>query len=190
LLAFVRDVVGVLFGPVRLVASSAASSTLRGLLHRVEQSLGTIRSLDVFDLVVALTDSDRAWLVDSGLVLGAATTYVPAGLSRRAVIARQALASTFFGIDPALGPSGGGAVSFVPRRATPLPFLAAVGYPVFGPRAIRADIAERAAGRLLATTAPTDGAEIATWVGCTIREAHRVAADLVAGPGPAAASGG
>ena len=62
----------------------------------------------------------------------------------------------------------------------------AVGYPVFGSRAIRADVAERVAARALSRVtadSPEEALEssvIASWLGCSVKEVPRLLIALTA----------
>ena len=141
LLAFARDVVA------DLVSVPGAESTpVRAFRHRFDQGLGTIPVSDLED--VPLAPEERAALVESGVVLGDALVYLPRGLRPVAIAARVALVSTWFRTGKALQPPRGGAVSFpVTRGIDPKAFLA-LGFPVVGPRAVRADVLERFLGLL------------------------------------------
>jgi ATP-dependent RNA helicase SUPV3L1/SUV3 len=196
-LAFARDVVSELLGDVRDVAASTtesstsieASAAVRGLVHRLEQGLGTVLARDVADVCAVLDDGARAALERAGLLLGEVVVYVPDGLSPEAIASRIALATTWYGAGRALRPPPGGAVSFPIGRGIDHAAFAAIGYPVFGPRAIRADVAARVRARLAASEVvagdaveaePPLDAEIASWLGCTTREIRRVLEALTA----------
>jgi ATP-dependent RNA helicase SUPV3L1/SUV3 len=191
-LAFARDVVSELLGGARDVAAAStesstsmeASAAVRGLVHRLEQGLGTVLARDVADVCAVLDDDARAALARAGLVLGSVVVYVPAGLAPDAVASRIALATAWYGAGRALRPPSGGAVSFPAGRGLDRAAYAAIGSPVFGPRAVRADVAERVRARLaeLAEDAPGE-AEIASWLGCTTREVRRILEALSAGVG-------
>jgi ATP-dependent RNA helicase SUPV3L1/SUV3 len=185
-LAFARDVVSELLGGARDVAASStesstsieASAGVRGLVHRLEQGLGIVLAADVADVLAMLDDGARAALASAGLEIGPLVVYVPEGLSPDAIAARIALATTWYGAGRALRPPTGGAVSFPIGRGIDHAAYAAIGFPVFGPRAVRADVAARVATRIRVkavdeTDAPTD-AEVASWLGCTSREVRRV----------------
>jgi ATP-dependent RNA helicase SUPV3L1/SUV3 len=185
-LAFARDVVSELLGGARDVAASStesstsieASAGVRGLVHRLEQGLGIVLAADVADVLPMLDDGARAALASAGLEIGPLVVYVPEGLSPDAIAARIALATTWYGAGRALRPPTGGAVSFPIGRGIDHAAYAAIGFPVFGPRAVRADVAARVATRIRVkavdeTDAPTD-AEVASWLGCTSREVRRV----------------
>jgi ATP-dependent RNA helicase SUPV3L1/SUV3 len=192
LLAFARDVVSDLLGPARDLATHDASPELRGLVHRLEQGLGTVRTVDAADVLEGLGAEDRAAIARAGVKLGDAVVWIPAGLDRPAIEARVALTTVFHGPIASPRPS---ATSFAaPRRADPRSF-AAIGYPVFGGRCIRADVAERAAARVRATRAGSvgDGAAaaaadaartLASWLGCATRDLPEVIAALAGEDGP------
>jgi ATP-dependent RNA helicase SUPV3L1/SUV3 len=198
-LAFARDVVSELLGGAReLALASTASSTsvtasaaVRGLVHRLEQGLGTVLARDVADVCAVLDDAARDAVARAGIVLGPLVVFVPAGLGPEAITARVALATAWYGAGRALRPPAGGAVSFPTGRGIDVAAYAAIGFPVLGPRAVRADVAARVAARLAAPpgdvgavdarhadTAPADtepaDTEIASWLGCTTREVRRV----------------
>lgn len=193
-LAFARDVVSELLGGAREVAASIdssasieASAAMRGLVHRLEQGLGTVLARDVADVLAALHDDGRAALGRRGLSVGAVVVYVPAGLAPDAVASRVALATTWYGAGRALRPPSGGAVSFPAGRGIDHAAYTAIGFPVFGSRAVRADVAARVHARLadapeLPEDAPREAA-IASWLGCTTREVRRILEALSARAG-------
>ncbi len=187
IVAFARDVVSDLLGPLRPLAGRDASSAVRGLVHRLEQGLGTAKRSDVDDLVSALSAADRAALSAAHLTLGVAVVFVSNGLRGEATRARVALASLFHETRGPLLPPRGGAVSFVPSRGVDPRAFTAIGYPVFGPRAIRCDLAERVAARLHDPVGP-DPVEVANWLGCPARDVPRIIAALRAEPGASALS--
>ena len=77
-LAFARDVVSELLGGAReLAAASTESSTsieasaaVRGLVHRLEQGLGTVLARDVADVCAVLDEAAREAVARAGIVLG------------------------------------------------------------------------------------------------------------------------
>jgi ATP-dependent RNA helicase SUPV3L1/SUV3 len=175
LLAFARDVVNELLGGLRPLATRESTAFVRGLVHRLEQGLGTARAADVADLTAQLDARDREALAAAGLTLGNAVLYVGEGLRPRATALRAPLASIWFaGAKRPIAPPRGGAVSFLVARGVDASAYTAIGYPVFGPRAVRADVAERAAARLHGTDDP----RLASLLGCTTREARAIAEAL------------
>jgi len=196
-LAFARDVVTELLGGARdLAASSTESSTsieasaaVRGLVHRLEQGLGTVLARDVADVCAVLDEAAREAVARAGIVVGPVVVFVPAGLTPDAIAARTALATAWYGAGRALRPPAGGAVSFQAGRGIDHAAYAAIGFPVLGPRAVRADVAARVGARLVASPpdAPPADAEVASWLGCTTREVRRIVEALSGAVGAARA---
>jgi len=156
-----------------------SSAALRGLVHRLEQGLGTVLASEVADVVAVLDDTARDALAAGGLELGPVLVYLARGLAPAAIAARIALATTWFGAGRALRPPSGGAVSFPAGRGIDRAAYAAIGFPVFGPRAVRADVAARVTARLEGDPAET---EIASWLGCPTREVRRIVESLREAP--------
>jgi ATP-dependent RNA helicase SUPV3L1/SUV3 len=174
-LAAARDAVTDLVGPAREVALRAgASAHVRGLVHRLEQGLGTMLAADLADVLECLSDEDRAELAQAGVVLGKVVVYMPRGLRPEAVLARAALAAAFHGAGRSLAPPPKGSVSFVPTRGVDPRAYAAIGYPVFGARALRADVLDRVLTCIAAANDATDDATLASWLGLPARELRTV----------------
>jgi ATP-dependent RNA helicase SUPV3L1/SUV3 len=169
MLAYARDVVGDLMGGVQELSSSAH---VRGLVHRLEQGLGTARESDVADVIALLTDEERVAFELAGLRFGAGVVYLPRGLTNAAIAARVALASIAFGAR--LRPPSGGAVSFVVPRGVDAHALTAIGFPVFGPRAVRADVIDRVLARVRAAETPLEDTEIASWLGAPTKDVKKI----------------
>jgi ATP-dependent RNA helicase SUPV3L1/SUV3 len=176
-LAFARDVVSALLGGVRDVAGAVEASArsveraavLRALVHRLEQGLGTVLARDIEDVATMLDDDAREELACAGLELGAVVVYVPEGLTSSSTASRIALTTAWYGAVRALRPPAGGAVSFAAGRGIDRAAYAAIGFPVFAGRAVRADVLARVAS---AGDVPIE--ELATWLGCSARDAHRI----------------
>jgi ATP-dependent RNA helicase SUPV3L1/SUV3 len=175
LLAFARDVIGELTGSVGDLAMKSASAPLRGLVHRLEQGLGTALEVDLAD-VLAVLDAESREALSATVTFARGVVYVASGLAPNAVAARVALATTWYGAGKALRPPSGGAVSFAPSRGFDRAAYTAIGYPVIGPRAIRADVL----ARIFAAEA-ADEAETATWLGASRADARKVIAATSAG---------
>ncbi len=176
-LAAARDAVTELVGPARDAASrTGASSHLRGLVHRLEQGLGTMLTADLADVLACLSDEDREALDGAGVVLGKVVVYMQRGLRPEAVSARAALAAAFHATPRGFGAPSRGAVSFVPARGVDSRAYLAIGYPVFGARAIRADVLDRALTRVAAANGNDrpDDATLASWLGLPARELRTV----------------
>ncbi|APR88021.1 ATP-dependent DNA helicase [Minicystis rosea] len=170
LVAFARDLVEALLAPLRAPALRALSAAGRGVIYQLEQGLGTALTDRAGAQIAELAAADRALLEAQGVRLGARVLYVPSLLRGSAAAQRLALASAYF--DPRPLPPKPAAVSLaLPRGADPRAY-AAIGFPVFGTRAVRADVAERVC-RALAEGA-SETAHFASWLGCPAREVPRI----------------
>jgi ATP-dependent RNA helicase SUPV3L1/SUV3 len=180
LVAFARDVVEGLLARVREIARDSAPH-LRGIAYQLEQGLGSAPIETARAQLAALSTEEEERLQTAGITLGPVHAYLPALLRREAIELRIALAWAHCDERERPPLPGRGAVSFpVPREATPRTEL--IGYPVVGSRAIRVDALDRVA-RALATDEPPPAPVLASWLGCSVREAALVARELGA-PAP------
>jgi ATP-dependent RNA helicase SUPV3L1/SUV3 len=143
LVAWARDLVGQLLAPLRQDAVAQLSSDARGLVYQLEQGLGTIHRSSAEAQLRRLVRRDRALLHSFGVEIGARLIWLPKLLRGPAPRIRAIL------IDAAL-PRGvhieiprPGAVALRPNPDIDPGAYTALGYPVFGTRALRADIVER-----------------------------------------------
>jgi len=178
LLAFARDAVADLLGGIGGLATGDSSAPLRAFVHRLEQGLGTVLESDLEDVLAVLAQEERSALEAAGVRFGAGIIYLPRGLTAGAVEARVGLAAAWFRTGRALRAPAGGAVSFVPSRGGDRRAYAAIGYPVLGPRAIRADVLDRVLDRSRASAErePPDDAQLASWIGASRSDLKRVLA--------------
>jgi ATP-dependent RNA helicase SUPV3L1/SUV3 len=183
-LAFARDTVGALTANLAQLAGARAAATppLRALIHRLEQGLGTARTRDVADLVEALTSAERAELEGRGVRLGLTVVFVPDGVRGDAIGMRAALAAAFYAAPALAKVARRGGVSFAALRGIDPAAYTALGYPLFGGRAVRADIAEALRTRLQTSGEPEDARSnperVASWLGCRVREVAGIVEDL------------
>ncbi|HEY0135508.1 MAG TPA: hypothetical protein VGB85_15595, partial [Nannocystis sp.] len=146
------------------------------LVYQLEHGLGSCLRARAEMQVRSLSADDRKICGQLGISLGALVVFVPALLDATAVLRRAALWSAAYGRPPALPPAGKVSVP-VDSNVEPS-WYHAIGYPPFGPRAVRADQAERAFSRLLQATSSGPVAlpqELASWLGCSQGEAGEVA---------------
>jgi len=173
LVAYTRDLVEEALGPLRDERLSALSAAGRGVIYQLEQGLGTALAAGAEDQLRALTARDRELCAAAGIELGAFVLYAPALLKPDAVLRRVALCTAFFGRRGLLETPASSRVSLVPTRALAPEIYSAIGYPLLGPRAVRADVAERAHARLreMAEVGPlVPPRELGSWLGCNRRE--------------------
>jgi ATP-dependent RNA helicase SUPV3L1/SUV3 len=173
LVAFARDLVSELFAPLRSARLAELSPAGRGLCYQLEQQLGTVLAHDASAQLESLGDRDRALLRSAGVELGRYAVYLRSLLRAPQIKARAALSTAYFG--PSFAPPPRGAVSIPAAAGVPKNVYLALGYVLLGPRAVRADVAERVARAVLQPGAErADLGRIASWLGCARAEAARV----------------
>jgi ATP-dependent RNA helicase SUPV3L1/SUV3 len=175
LTAFARDVVADVVGPVREAARRARSAPARGVLWQLERSLGSMRRARAEEQIALLSPDELAGLAAAGVTLGDLVLLAPSALRARALVRRFALLGAWLGER---APPSWPAPSATSVRAGRLDEASweAAGYLVLGPRAVRADVAERACAAARAGDAP-----IAPIVGCKAREEPAVRRALALG---------
>jgi ATP-dependent RNA helicase SUPV3L1/SUV3 len=179
LVAFARDAVEELLAPLRDRSLRALGPAARGLVYQLEQGLGTAPAASASVQLAELDDGDREALEAAGITIGARAIYLPALLRRGALDRRVALVCAWFAAHdvPLLPTPGAVSVVFADRASARA--YAALGYLPFGPRAVRADVAERASAVIAAAgEGGPEGAELASILGCPARDVPRVVAAL------------
>jgi ATP-dependent RNA helicase SUPV3L1/SUV3 len=141
LLAYGRDVVSELFAPLRSERAATLSPVARGLVHQLEQDLGTSLCTETSLQLGALTPEDRGVLRELGVVFGRRAVYLTHALRPEARRARAALWNVRAD-ETVRVPSE---ETFPVRRPSALrrAALLAVGYVVVGERASRVEAADR-----------------------------------------------
>lgn len=155
LVAVARDAVEDLVGPLRAL-SRDLSPAARGLLYQLEQGLGTVASADARAQIDALTDRDRDALASASVRIGARATFVRSLLRPDAISRRALLVSLSWDERSTPRAPRAGAVSFAIGPRVDPRACAAIGYPVFGHRAIRADVVESVYAAIGAEPKPAD----------------------------------
>jgi ATP-dependent RNA helicase SUPV3L1/SUV3 len=168
--AFARDLVAGLVAGIGDLATKSAPAPLRGFVHRLEQGLGTALEAEMEDILAVLDTTSRQALEDSGVIFARGVLYVAEGLTPPSLAARIALTSAWFAAGKGLVPPSGGAVSFAPSRGFERAAYTAIGYPIVGARAVRADILAR-----IGADKPSDEVA-ATWLGASRADARKVLA--------------
>jgi ATP-dependent RNA helicase SUPV3L1/SUV3 len=180
LMAWIRDAVGELLGPLRRLDAGALGPAGRGLVYQLEQGLGTVDVVDAAAQASALTNEDKERLQHEGIVIGEAAVYLPRGLRPRSIRLRAALWSAHeTQRDPSLIPPPG-AVSVRLREHDDRSFYPRVGYVVRGALAIRADQLERAFAWLRSDAANHTPAvpQLGVTLGCAKRRLPAVLAAM------------
>ncbi|MEO6600335.1 MAG: helicase-related protein [Polyangiaceae bacterium] len=143
LLAFARDSVNRLLGPLAELRQSERPA-LRAIAYQVERGLGTASTRELGASLAVLTPQDQLILTHSGVILGHLSVFLLASL-RRASLEQRTLFCTVF--DPGLALPMPGKTSYETRHLSAATWRC-LGYIELGPRAVRADLAERAAQAL------------------------------------------
>jgi ATP-dependent RNA helicase SUPV3L1/SUV3 len=175
LLAWTRDLVAALLAPLRATGPALSAAT-RGILYQLEQGLGTIPAHAAAPQLRALDSESRAALRQLGVRVGRHVVFVPRLLVADAVSARVALCNAQLGPGAPLESPRPGAASLRALPQLPAPSYASIGYPVFGARAIRADLVDGIGARLLGGARVTD---IASRLGCRVADVASVRATFL-----------
>jgi ATP-dependent RNA helicase SUPV3L1/SUV3 len=170
LLAFARDLVEELLAPLHAPELGALEAAGRGLVYQLEQGLGTALAERAREQLAGLSAFDRELLAAQGVTFGARVIHLPALLKPRAVERRAALCAAWF--EPRarpLRPRADTVSLRVGSGADPRAY-AAIGFPIFGSRAIRADVVERVVRLLAEGEGEAGEGRLSGVLGCSSRE--------------------
>ena len=148
LLAWLRQRLSRDAGPLLSLGDAALNGSARGIAFALTEALGCLPRRMLSSQLASLDDAGRDDLAAAGIRLGALTVFLPAMLKPARTRVAGLLWWAWSGAErpPPLVP--GSAVSVDRDRAVPDGCYAALGLVVLGSQAVRADIAERLAGRL------------------------------------------
>jgi ATP-dependent RNA helicase SUPV3L1/SUV3 len=169
LLAWTRDWVAHLLAPLRDERLASLGPAGRGLVYQLEQGLGTVPVARAHDQVRELEPHDRGVLGRAGVRVGRHVVFSAKLLQPWALRERTLLCQAEIGWR--LDQPRGDMVSFLPSADVSDATYAAMGFPIIGGRAIRADVAESVAARMFAGAGAT---EIAQRLGCDLNEVEPV----------------
>jgi ATP-dependent RNA helicase SUPV3L1/SUV3 len=161
LLAWTRDWVAQLLAPLRDERLASLGPAGRGLVYQLEQGLGTVLVARAAEQVRELQPHDRSALGRAGVRVGRHVIFSAKLLQPWALRERTLLCQAEIGWR--LDQPKSDAVSFVPSSEVSDASYVAMGFPVIGGRAIRADVVEGVAVRV---AAGAGAAEIARRLGC------------------------
>ena len=140
LLAFARDSVSRYLHALAELRQSEQPA-LRAIAYQLERGLGTASSRELRASLAVLDDEARRVLGQAGVQIGDLSVFVP-NLLRQGALLQRAMLTTVFQPDLALPPLG---KTNYETRALSANVWRCLGYVELGPRACRADLAERAA---------------------------------------------
>ena len=158
---------------VALAQADGTSPSARGVLFALNEGLGCVPRRRLGPLVKLLGTADRRWLARHGVRIGRVAVFVQDLASREAIALRALLFAVRSSGTPWI--PGGPSVPIDSRVSSDA--CAASGYVALGPRALRADLAERVAqrafelaqeGRLVAD------ASLASLAGASVEEAAAI----------------
>ena len=134
-------------GPLLSLRDAALDGTARGVAFALTEALGCVPRRGLAPQIAALDKAGRQALAEAGVRLGALSVFMPAMLKP----ARSRCAGLLWWAWSGAGtppPKSGSAVAMDRDPAVPDACYAALGRVPLGSQVIRADIAERLAGRL------------------------------------------
>jgi len=179
LMAWMADTTSALLRPLDTLDRETLSAAGRGVVYQLQKGLGTALVGAGADQFRALTPRDHAAMGRAGITVGQRVCFVhrlikPAAIKVRAALCSAALPRGV--VIPLPRPSD---VSFAwartvqprDRHLVQPEMLTAMGFPVFGPRAVRADVAE-AIARMNAAGEPLE--KVARRLGCSPKKADPV----------------
>ena len=143
LVAAGRDLAAEVLAPLRSDGLADLGAAARGVLYQLEQGLGTILVRDARAQLQALTPAERRRLAQAGICLGLHVVYLRGALKPALVARRATLAAAFWGAEAETVHPSASAVSIPAQPDRPPGLYAAVGFPLAGSRAVRADVLER-----------------------------------------------
>lgn len=152
---------------------------VKGIAFQIYEALGIVRRKEMENLIADLTTDDRKILRQNQIRLGPVLAFIPA-LNKPAAIKLRSILWTLWHDKtlPAPVPNAGAtSVAMSSFENVDPEYFQSIGYPVYGPRAIRVDMLDRV------ISAVFDGAEkgifkakheMAEWLGCSIPDLYMV----------------
>jgi ATP-dependent RNA helicase SUPV3L1/SUV3 len=174
------NLIGQVMVPLDRLEAACLPGAARGLVFQLREGLGSIARATAQPQIAALSADDRKALRARGVRVGLESVFVPALLKPRAIRLRALLWTASRRNPPATLPSPGFVTTPV-DPATPDGFYEAIGYRVLGERAVRVDILDRIAQRLmrLARHGPFElPPDLASIMGLSVDQTQGVVAGL------------
>ena len=135
-------------GPLMILREAELAGAARGLAFQLVGALGSLVRKSALQQIRALTPEDKKALRMLGVRLGLESVFMPQLLKPRAAVLRARL-WTVHCRSAVIAPPQPGLVTVEVADAVPAEFYEAVGYRVVAGRAIRVDIHDRFAVRLM-----------------------------------------
>lgn len=140
----VRTVLEPLFMLQQEEGAGALQGTARGIGFQLAEHLGVMHRADLETLITGLDPEQRRALRSKGVRLGPILVFMPALVKPAAIRMRALLWALWHDRAlPMARPADGRVSEVVDAASADRGFYRAIGYPVFGPRAIRIDMLDR-----------------------------------------------
>ena len=155
-----------------LAREAELEGTAKGLAFQLGEGLGSLRRMDIKDLVEGIPQTERKKLREVGIRFGRESVYAPSLVKSGPVALRGLLWCLWNGRDD-ITPPPDGRMSVAIDDSRPKAYLEAIGYRPLGPLALRIDILERVAAKLweLGQKGPfAIPAEVLNLVGCSAED--------------------
>jgi ATP-dependent RNA helicase SUPV3L1/SUV3 len=171
LVAWTRDLVDDLLSPLGGQSLQKLSAAGKGLIYQLEQQFGTVLTKSAREQIDSLTNEDKKLLRRIDVCFGKRVVYIRELLKPGRVRQRIALCSAYIGRQNLVPGFINTTVSIERISNIGEQTYLSIGFPVIGPRAIRADFVERIDKRLYA--AAKNGPfelpnELSNWLGCSL----------------------
>jgi ATP-dependent RNA helicase SUPV3L1/SUV3 len=171
LVAWTRDLAETLLAPLRDERLAKLGPAGRGILYQLEQGLGTTLASQAQAQLRQLDQADGSRLGRAGIKLGRHVVYAAPLLRPEAMLVRAALCRAYLGPGIPFPIPSGRSLSFLPPDDVDDETCLALGFPVVGGIAIRADEVEVIAARIAGGAREK---EIARRLGCDERQAAAI----------------
>ncbi len=174
----VRSVLEPLFILKQEEGEGALTGVARDIGARLFDHLGVMHRSDLEDLIAGLDADMRKALRSKGVRLGPVLVFLPALVKPAAIRMRAMLWALWNGKAlPVAKPADGRVSEVVDAAQVDRHFYRMIGYPVFGPRAIRIDMLDRVVTDIYDTA--QQGVfeakhKYAEWLGCGLEDLHAV----------------
>lgn len=163
----------------RLVRGEDLTGAAKEIAEKIQGSLGIIPRDDIQDLIAKLDEEGRKALRVRKVRLGPILVFLPELNKPVAVKLRALLLSLWLDRSlPAVCPADGMvSMTVAPGQEIDVNYMRQIGYPVFGPRAVRVDMLDRVICAIYDTA--KDGQfqaqhKMAEWLGCNIADLYAV----------------
>jgi ATP-dependent RNA helicase SUPV3L1/SUV3 len=148
LVAWTRDLAETLLSPLRDERLAKLGPAARGILYQLEQGLGTALASQAQVQIHQIDSADRSRLGSTGIKLGRHVLFATPLLRPQAILVRATFCRAFLGPGIPLETPPAQARFFLPSDQIDDDTCLAMGFPVFGGAAIRADEVEILGARI------------------------------------------